>query len=46
MLVRALSCRYTFSGTDSGFSDVAENQWYAEYITFATKNKWIDGYAD
>lgn len=34
MLVRSLSCRYTFSGTDSGFSDVDTNMWYAEYITF------------
>lgn len=22
------------------------DRWYAEYITFAVKNKWIDGYID
>ena len=46
MLVRSLSCRYTYLGTDTGFSDVDQNQWYAEYIKFAVENKWINGYKD
>ena len=46
MLVRSLSCRYTFMGTDTGFNDVDQNQWYAEYIKFAVENKWINGYSD
>lgn len=46
MLVRSLSCRYTFVGTISGFPDIDESMWYAEYITFASKNGWINGYAD
>lgn len=46
MIVRSLSCRYSFAGMDSGFDDVDPSIWYAEYVTFATKNKWIDGYSD
>lgn len=46
MLVRALSCRYTFLGKNTPFSDISEKNWYAEYITFAVKNKWITGYSD
>ena len=46
MLVRSLSCRYTYLGTDTGFSDVDQNQWYAEYIKFAVEHKWINGYKD
>lgn len=46
MLVRSLSCRYTYMGTNTPFSDVDTNQWYAEYIKFATENKWINGYHD
>lgn len=46
MLVRSLSCRYTFVGTDSKFPDVEKDKWYAEYITFAVKNGWINGYSD
>ena len=41
MLVRALSCRYTFMGTYTDFSDISEDMWYAEYIAFAVKNGWI-----
>lgn len=46
MLVRSLSCRYAYVGVDSNFPDVSSTQWYAEYITFAVKNGWINGYAD
>jgi S-layer homology domain len=46
MLVRSLSCRYKFIGTDSGFSDVNQSEWYAEYIAFAVKNGWTNGYSD
>ena len=46
MLVRSLSCRYTYLGKDTGFKDVAENMWYAEYIKFAVQNGWINGYSD
>jgi hypothetical protein len=46
MLVRSLSCHYEFMGNDSGFSDVDSDMWYSEYITFATENGWIKGYAD
>lgn len=46
MIVRSLSCRYTFVGTDSGFSDVPANEWHAEYIKFAVENGWINGYED
>jgi S-layer homology domain len=46
MLVRALSCRYTYMGTDSGFDDVDKKEWYAEYITFGVKNGWMNGYSD
>ena len=46
MLVRSLSCRYTYLGTDTGFPDVDQSQWYAEYIKFAVENKWINGYKD
>ena len=46
MLVRSLSCRYTYLGNKSGFPDVDPNIWYAEYITFAVKNGWINGYED
>ncbi len=46
MLVRSLSCHYEFIGNDSGFSDVGTDMWYAEYITFATKNGWIKGYSN
>ena len=33
-------------GTDTSFSDVESNKWYAEYIKFAVENKWINGYSD
>ena len=46
MIVRALSCRYTYIGTDSGFPDVSPDAWYAEYITFGVRNGWMNGYAD
>jgi hypothetical protein len=46
MIVRALSCRYSFVGTDSGFKDVDQNKWYAEYITFWVRNGWMNGYGD
>ncbi|MBP9812218.1 S-layer homology domain-containing protein, partial [Candidatus Gracilibacteria bacterium] len=46
VLVRALACHYRFIGTDAGFSDVPNDRWYAEYITYAVKNKWINGYVD
>lgn len=46
MLVRSLSCRYEYIGVDSNFPDVDSTKWYAEYITFAVKNSWINGYAD
>lgn len=46
MLVRSLSCRYTFEGTDSKFSDIHSDAWYAEYITFAVNHGWINGYGD
>lgn len=46
MLVRSLSCRYEHIGTDTGFSDVENDKWYAEYIKFAVENKWINGYKD
>ncbi len=46
MLVRSLSCRYSFVGTDSKFPDIEKSMWYAEYITFAVKNGWISGYSD
>jgi S-layer homology domain len=46
MLVRSLSCRYAFLGTDSGFNDVNKDAWYAEYITFGVKNGWMGGYSD
>ncbi len=46
MLVRSLSCRYEYIGVDSNFPDVGTDRWYAEYITFAVKNGWINGYAD
>lgn len=31
---------------DSNFPDVSQDTWYAEYITFAVKNRWINGYTD
>ncbi len=37
MLVRALSCRYSYLGTDAGFPDVESEVWYAPYITFASE---------
>jgi hypothetical protein len=37
MIIRSLSCRYTFLGIDSGFPDVERDRWYAEYITFAVQ---------
>jgi hypothetical protein len=46
MLVRSLSCRYSFVWTESNFDDVDKDMWYAEYITFAVKNGWINGYND
>jgi hypothetical protein len=46
MLVRALSCHYTLSDTDSAFTDVGPNAWYTEYVNFATENGWISGYAN
>ena len=46
MLVRSLSCRYTYLGKDTPFPDVDKNMWYAEYIKFAVENKWINGYKD
>ena len=46
MLVRSLSCHYSVSGNDSGFSDVGTGAWYSEYITFAMRNNWINGYSD
>lgn len=46
MLVRSLSCRYTYLGTNTGFPDVSPKMWYAEYIKFAVENKWINGYKD
>lgn len=46
VLVRALSCRYTYMGNESGFSDVATTAWHAPYITFAKKKWWIDGFED
>lgn len=46
MLVRSLSCRYTFEGTDSHFGDIGSDRWYAEYITFAVNHHWINGYGD
>jgi large repetitive protein len=46
MLVRSLSCRYAYIGTDSGFNDVDQNKWYAEYIAFGVRNGWMNGYED
>lgn len=46
MLVRSLSCRYTFMGTDTGFNDISGDEWHAEYIKFAVENGWVNGYAD
>lgn len=46
MLVRALSYQYRAEWTFTPFTDVDENMWYAEYIHFAVKNGWIDGYSD
>jgi S-layer homology domain len=46
MLVRSLSCRYAYIGTDSGFNDVDQDKWYAEYITFGVRNGWMNGYDD
>ncbi|MBP9779643.1 S-layer homology domain-containing protein, partial [Candidatus Gracilibacteria bacterium] len=46
MLVRSLSCRYMFVGTETKFSDVSRDMWYAEYIAFAVENEWINGYSD
>jgi glutamate mutase epsilon subunit len=46
MVVRALSCRYTFSGTDTEFSDIDKNDWYAEYIKYAVDHNWVSGYPD
>ncbi len=46
MLVRALSCRYSYMGVDSGFDDVDTTAWHAPYITFAAKNGWINGFDD
>jgi subtilisin-like proprotein convertase family protein len=46
MLVRSLSCHYKSIGTDSWFPDVDKDKWYAEYITFAVKNGWMNWYAD
>jgi hypothetical protein len=44
MLVRSLSCHYTYSEEDQGFSDIGTNAWYTEYVNFATANGWISGY--
>lgn len=46
MLVRSLSCYYTFLGKDTPYSDVSPNDWYAEYIAFAQSKHWINGYSD
>lgn len=46
MLVRALSCHYTYSEEDPGFSDIGSNAWYTEYVNFATANGWINGYTN
>ncbi len=46
MLVRSLSCRYTFLGKDTPYSDVDQDKWYAEYVKFATQEGWINGYKD
>lgn len=46
MLVRSLSCRYTYMGNESWFQDVEKDAWHAEYITFAIKNNWIQWYED
>lgn len=46
MLSRSLGCHYSFTGTDSWFPDVDANNWSAEYITFAVKKWWINGYAN
>ena len=46
MLVRSLSCRYEYVGVTTGFPDVDSQFWYAEYIAYAVKNGWINGYAD
>jgi hypothetical protein len=46
MLVRSLACNYQFMGNRSGFSDVDADMWYSEYITFANKKGWINGYTD
>jgi hypothetical protein len=35
-----------FVGTDTKFSDVNRDMWYAEYIAFAVENEWINGYSD
>ena len=41
MIVRALSCRYSYQGTETPFADIDSSAWYTEYIAFAVKNKWI-----
>lgn len=46
MLVRSLACRYQYMWKDAGFPDIHESDWYSEYITFAVKNHWINGYED
>jgi hypothetical protein len=46
MIVRALSCRYKFDGTDTGFSDIPQDAWHAGYIKFAVDNNWVNGYGD
>lgn len=46
MLTRSLGCQYAYTGTISGFPDVNSSDWSAEYITFAVKKGWINGYAN
>lgn len=45
MLVRSLGCNYQ-SEKGVTFSDVDPNMWYAEYINFAVKQGWVNGYKD
>lgn len=45
MLVRSFGCNYK---AEKGitFKDVNENEWYSEYINFAVKQGWVNGYKD
>lgn len=46
MITRSLGCHYEKTLISTPFSDVEANAWYEEYIAFAHKNGWINGYSD